>query len=101
MCAALLRYCRHRPPARNPDAGDRGAMSRAGQRFVRSILIGTACLAALVWMAVRQFGVAPRELFELLLASGLVVVIVIGLAGATVLLWLALRKCLAGRGPRR
>ena len=72
-------------------------MSRPARRYVRTLLIGTFCLAALVWMAVRQFGISPRELLELLLATGLVVLVVIGFAGGTALVWVGLRKRLRER----
>jgi Zn-dependent protease len=72
-------------------------MRRPARRYVRTLLIGTFCLAALVWMAVRQFGVSPRELLELFLATGLVVLMVIGLAGGTALVWVGLRKRLRDR----
>jgi len=67
-------------------------MSRQGRRFIRTILIGCFALAALVWMAVDQFGVPREEMLELLLATALVVGLVIAAAGGVVLLWVGLRK---------
>lgn len=72
-------------------------MSKPGRRYVRTIFIGIFSLAALVWIAVRQFGVRPRELFDLLLTTGLVVLVVIAMAGTAALFWIALRKRLRGR----
>jgi hypothetical protein len=74
-------------------------MSRPARRYYRTIVIGTLALAALVWMAVDRFGVSWRELLELLLATGLVVVSVIVLAASAALVWILLRKLL--RGHRR
>ena len=73
-------------------------MSKSSRRYVRTVIIGTFSLAALVWMAVRQFGVSWRELLELLLVSGLVVLLVIALAGSATLLWIGLRKIFKGGG---
>ncbi len=67
-------------------------MSRQGRRFFRTILVGTAALAALVWMAVDQFGVAREEMLQLLFVTaatvGLVILVAAGVAG----LWIGLRK---------
>lgn len=73
-------------------------MSRSARRHVRTVLIGTFALAALVWMAVDQFGVSRQEMLELMLATGLVVLLVIGFAGTAALLWVGLRKLLRGEG---
>ncbi|MCB1675519.1 MAG: hypothetical protein H6985_20145 [Pseudomonadales bacterium] len=74
-------------------------MNRPARRYVRTIVIGVFSLAALLWIAVRQFGVSPRELLDLLMATGLVVLLVIGLAGAAALLWVGLRKLLRKPPP--
>ena len=71
-------------------------MSRAARRYVRTILIGTFALAALVWMAVDQFGVSQEQMLELMLVTGLVVVLVIALAGTAALVWVGIRKLLRG-----
>lgn len=67
-------------------------MSRQGRRFFRTILVGTAALAALVWMAMDQFGIARDEMLQLLLVTaatvGLVILAAAGVAG----LWIGLRK---------
>lgn len=73
-------------------------MKKPARRYIRTILIGTFSLAALLWIAVRQFGVSSRELLELLLVAGLVVLIVIVLAASAALVWVGLRKLLRGRG---
>ncbi len=73
-------------------------MNRSARRYVRTVLIGTFALAALVWMAVDQFGVSRQEMLELMLATGLVVLLVIVFAGTAALLWVGLRKLLRGNG---
>jgi len=75
-------------------------VSRPARRYVRTTLIGTFALGALLWIAVRQFGVAWEELLELLLVTGLVVLLVIVSAGSAALLWIGLRKLLR-RGTGR
>lgn len=69
-------------------------MSRQTRRYVRTVLIGTFALAALVWMAVDQFGVSREEMFELAAATALVVLMVIAAAGSAALVWIGLRKLL-------
>jgi uncharacterized membrane protein YbhN (UPF0104 family) len=72
-------------------------MKKGKWRSLRTLVISVFCLAALLWIAVRQFAVRPRELLELLLATALVVLLVIALAGVAALLWVGLRKLLRGR----
>jgi DNA-binding transcriptional regulator of glucitol operon len=72
-------------------------MKKPAWRYLRTFLIGTFCVCALAWIAIRQFGVSPRELLELLLATGVVVLLVIAMAGGAALLWVGLRKFLRGR----
>ena len=67
-------------------------MSRASRRYSRTILLGVLALGTLVWVAVDQFGVPPRELADLFLATLLVVSLVIGAAALVVLLWVGLRR---------
>jgi hypothetical protein len=67
-------------------------LSRQGHRFFRTILIGTFALAALVWMAMDQFGIARYEMLELLAVTGMVVGVVIAIAAGTAALWIGLRK---------
>lgn len=72
-------------------------MSKQGRRFFRTILIGTFALAALVWMAMDQFGIAGEEMLDLLLVSALVVGLVIIVAACVAGLWIGLRKLLGKR----
>jgi len=66
-------------------------------RFLRTLVISVFCLAALLWLAVGQFGVSPEELLELFFTAGLVVLLVIAMAGIAALLWVGLLKLLRGR----
>jgi hypothetical protein len=67
-------------------------LSKQGRRFFRTSLIGTFALAALVWMAMDQFGIARDEMLELLAVTGMVVGVVIAIAAGTAALWIGLRK---------
>jgi len=69
-------------------------VSKQGRRFFRTIVIGTFALAALVWMAMDQFGVKRDEMLELLLVSAVVVGMVILVAACVAGLWIVLRKLL-------
>ena len=93
MCDATRRYSPRRPrhpPGRDSSGG--GTVSRAGRRYLRTLVIGTAALAVLVWMGVDQFGVPREEILELFVTTLLVVGAVIVLAPSAVLLWMCLRK---------
>lgn len=72
-------------------------MNRANKRYYRTILLGVLAMAALVWVAVRQFGISRAEMSELLLGTLIAIGMVIVLAGLAVALWMGLRKLL-GRG---
>ncbi|MBP6682205.1 MAG: hypothetical protein KA159_02745 [Halioglobus sp.] len=69
-------------------------MKKGKWRNLRTLMISVFCLAALLWLAVRQFGVRPEELLELFITAGLVALLVIALAGIAALLWVGLRKLL-------
>jgi hypothetical protein len=72
-------------------------VSKQGRRFFRTIVIGTFALAALVWMAMDQFGIARDEILELLLATASVVALVIFADACVAGLWIGLRKFLGQR----
>jgi len=72
-------------------------MKTGALRYLRTMLIGFFSLAALLWIAVKQFAVRPEEVLELLLTSGFLVLLVIALAGSATLVWVSLRKLLRGR----
>jgi K+-sensing histidine kinase KdpD len=67
-------------------------VSRGNRRFYRTLLLGIAALAALVWMAMDQFGISRGEIGQLFLGAVLAVGLVIGAAAAFMLLWVALRR---------
>lgn len=67
-------------------------MSRANRRYYRTILLGLAAMAVLVWAAMDQFGISRQEILELLVATVLAVCLVITLAAGFALLWVMLRK---------
>ena len=70
-------------------------MSVRNRRFVRKLLMVIAAMAALVWVAMDQFGIAPSEIAELFLGVLLTVAVVIGAAAVAMLLWLSLRRLIA------
>ena len=67
-------------------------MNRAGRKYIRTILLGVAALAALVWAAVDQFGVAWNEMLDLFLATLVVIGLVILTAALFALVWIGVRK---------
>lgn len=69
-------------------------MSRAGRRYYRTIILGVAALASLVWVAVDQFGLSWDEMLELFLGTLMLVGAVIAVAGLFVGAWLGIRKLL-------
>ena len=69
-------------------------MSKTNRRYYRTVLLGVAALAALVWVAVDQFGIPWEEMLELFLATLMVVGLFIAAAGLFVGLWLGLRRLL-------
>ena len=71
-------------------------MSKRNRRFYRTLLLGVAALASLVWMAMDQFGISRGEMAELFLGTVLAVGLVIGAAAVVVLLWVAVRRLLSG-----
>ena len=72
-------------------------MSKSGRRFYRTTMLGVLAMAALVWVAVQQFGISTQELAKLLLATLLLVALVIAAAAAVILFWIGLRKLLRGK----
>lgn len=70
---------------------------KSRRRFYRTTLLGVLAMAALIWVAVQQFGIAPGELANLLLATLILVVLVIAAAGVVALCWIGLRKLRRGK----
>lgn len=75
-------------------------MKKSARNYIRTIVIGTLSLAALVWLAVWRFRVDWAELLELLAVTGLLVVLVISVAASAALVWVGLRKLLRGQRGR-
>ena len=71
-------------------------MSRAGRKYYRTVLLGIAAMAALVWAAVDQFGIAWEEMLDLFLVTLVVIGIVILAAALFALVWIGVRKLLGG-----
>ncbi|MEZ5573301.1 MAG: hypothetical protein R3E64_14965 [Halioglobus sp.] len=69
-------------------------MRKTDRRFYRTLLLGLAALAAMVWTAVEQFGIPRRDMAELFLATVWIVGGIIGSAALFALLWVAIRKLL-------
>jgi len=69
-------------------------MNRANRRYYRTIILGVMAMAALVWVAMEQFGISRQEMSGLFLGTVLVALLVISSAGLMALLWIALRKWL-------
>ncbi len=62
-------------------------MSKASRKYYRTILLGIAAMAALVWSAVDQFGIAWEEILQLFLTTLAVLLLVIVAAALTVGVW--------------
>lgn len=67
-------------------------MSKTNRRYYRTILLGTAALGSLVWVAVDQFGIPWKDMLELFLGTLMFVGLFIAVAGLLVGLWLGLRR---------
>ena len=67
-------------------------MSRGTRKYYRTVLLGIAAMAALVWAAVDQFGISWEEVLDLFLVTLLVIGIVILAAAVSVGAWVGLRK---------
>ena len=69
-------------------------MSRANSRYRRSIFIGVAALASLVWVATDQFGIPPENIAWMFVYILAAVCCVIAFAAIVAGLWIYLRKLL-------
>ena len=72
-------------------------MNRAGRKYYRTIVLGIAAMAALVWAAVDQFGIDWEEMLGLFLVTLAVIALVIAAAAVAVGLWVVLRRLLRGK----
>ena len=71
-------------------------MSRAGRKYYRTVFLGIAAMATLVWAAVDQFGIAWEEILDLFLATLVAIGIVILAAALFALVWIGVRKLFGG-----
>lgn len=69
-------------------------MSRVTRRYYRTILLGICAMAALIWVAVQQFGISRQEITQLFLGTVLVALLVIAGAALMTVLWVGLRRLL-------
>jgi hypothetical protein len=69
-------------------------VNRASRRYYRTIVLGVLAMAALVWVAMEQFGISRQEMSGLFLGTLLVAAFVIASAAIVALLWIALRRLL-------
>lgn len=67
-------------------------MNRAARKYYRTILLGIAAMAALLWAAVDQFGISWDEMLSLFLVTISVVLLVIVAAAVAVGMWVGLRR---------
>jgi peptidoglycan biosynthesis protein MviN/MurJ (putative lipid II flippase) len=67
-------------------------LGKASRKYYRTILLGVAAMACLVWAAVDQFGVPWTDILDLLLATLLLLGMVIVSAALVVGLWVGLRR---------
>ena len=69
-------------------------MSSATRRYYRTIVLAVLAMAALIWVAMDQFGISRKEMTELFLGTLVAALVIILCAGAITLLWVGLRKLL-------
>jgi len=69
-------------------------VSAGRRRYYRTIFLGVAAMATLIWAAMDQFGLTREEMTDQFLSTLLAVGVVIGLAAVTVGAWIGLRRLL-------
>ncbi len=69
-------------------------MGKATRKYYRTIILGVAAMAALVWSAVDQFGIPWEDMLDLLWTTVVVTAAVIVAAGLGAALWMGLRRLL-------
>ena len=74
--------------------GQSKQLSKATRKYYRTLLLGVAAMAALVWSAVDQFGIPWADILNLLLTTVAVIGMVIACAAVCVGLWVGLSKLL-------
>ncbi|AQA18846.1 hypothetical protein BST95_11960 [Halioglobus japonicus] len=73
-------------------------MKKANRKYYRTIFLGVAAMATLIWAAVDQFGIPWEDMLDLLLASLLMMLAIIVAAAVCFGLVVGLRRLI--RGPR-
>ncbi len=71
-------------------------MSRAQRRYLRTVLLGVAAMATLIWAAVDQFAISWAEIRQLFVVTLIGVLVIMVCAGLGVAIWQLLRR-LIGR----
>jgi hypothetical protein len=66
----------------------------AAGRYRRTVLLGVAAMAALVWTAVDQFGIDPDEMLELFLTTVIAVLATMLFGALAAAVWIGLRRLL-------
>ena len=69
-------------------------MSRAQRRYLRTLILGIAAMATLVWAAVDQFDITWEEMRQLFVAVLVGALVVIALAALGAGLWMGIRRLL-------
>jgi hypothetical protein len=72
-------------------------VSKASRRYYRTILLGLAAMATLIWAAVDQFGISTEDMTTLFLGALLVTGIIVLCAGLFTVLWIVLRRLMQRR----
>ncbi|QFU76047.1 hypothetical protein EY643_10445 [Halioglobus maricola] len=72
-------------------------MKKSNRKYYRTIFLGVAAMATLIWAAVDQFGIPWEEMLDLLLVSVLMIAAVIVSAAACFGVFLLLRRLLVNR----
>ena len=70
-------------------------MGKKQRRYYRTIFLGLAAMATLVWAAMDQFGISRREMTDLFLGAVLAVTVVIAAAAVVAVAWVVLRRLLS------
>ena len=73
-------------------------MSKRQRRYYRTIFLGLAAMATLVWAAMDQFGISRREMTDLFLGAVLAVMVVIAAAAVVAVAVIQLGGTLARAG---
>jgi peptidoglycan biosynthesis protein MviN/MurJ (putative lipid II flippase) len=72
-------------------------VSRARRRYYRTILLGVAAMATLLWAAVDQFGIPWQDMLQMFLWVLAGVALIILCAAFAVATWIGLKSLLGRR----